>query len=272
MISRMIRLLSLSIALFIAIPALAFADPAGNVQGLDKSKLEEGVIGVNYEVKSDVLTRVKVAKGSASYIYTLDASANQQTVWLPLQMGDGSYEISILENVSGNKYKVALTEKADISVADTANVFLHPVQNVNWTNAVKATTKAKELTSGQKTDEQKAVAIYDYIVNNIRYDKELAKKVTSDYIPDIDNTFVTGKGICYGYATLYAAMLRSEGIPTKLVMGTTKLLDEYHAWNEVFLNGKWVVVDTTIDAGLIKSSKKGTFQKKASDYQPQKVY
>ena len=44
----------------------------------------------------------------------------------------------------------------------------------------------------------------------------------------------TGKGICFDYASLMAALLRSQGIPTKLVVGYSG--DAYHAWISVYLD------------------------------------
>ena len=47
------------------------------------------------------------------------------------------------------------------------------------------------------------------------------------------------KGICFDYAALMTAMLRSQDIPTKLVVGYTGNL--YHAWINVYLEGQgWV--------------------------------
>ncbi|QMV44311.1 transglutaminase domain-containing protein [Cohnella cholangitidis] len=268
-VSRM--LLALAV-LIVAIPSMAFAGSAAGKGMLEVSRVDQGTIGVTDEANRAGATKVKIAKGEISYIYSLNDAKDDQTVWLPLQMGDGAYDIAVLENVSGNKYRVLATEKLEVKVADAEDVYLNSVQNVNWLDADKAVAKAKALTAGSKTDEQKATAIYQYIVRNIRYDHELASSVQADYVPDIDETLTTGKGICYGYATLFAAMLRSEGIPTKLVMGSADAVKEYHAWNEVYLNGKWVIIDTTVDAGLKKAGTKELLVKKASEYKAAKVY
>ncbi|MNV81246.1 hypothetical protein D3C71_1748990 [compost metagenome] len=61
-------------------------------------------------------------------------------------------------------------------------------------------------------------------------------------------------------------MLRSLNIPTKLVMGNSTYVNKYHAWNEVYLNGKWNIIDTTVDSGLKKINKKFDMIKKSSDY------
>lgn len=59
-------------------------------------------------------------------------------------------------------------------------------------------------------------------------------------------------GICYDYSSLFGSMLRSLGIPTKLVMGRKDDIEAYHSWNEVYLEdeNKWVTIDTTYDAGM----------------------
>ena len=58
----------------------------------------------------------------------------------------------------------------------------------------------------------------------------------------------TGKGICFDYASLAAAMLRSQGIPAKVIFGYVSPNDLYHAWN-VFYTKKtgWVSVEFKVD-------------------------
>ena len=75
--------------------------------------------------------------------------------------------------------------------------------------------------------------------------------------PDPDETLDTGKGICFDYAALMSAMLRSQRIPTKLEVGYSG--DVYHAWiscyvdeigwvdNIIEFDGKnWSIMDPTI--------------------------
>ena len=44
-------------------------------------------------------------------------------------------------------------------------------------------------------------------------------------------------------SAMAAAMLRSQGVPTKLVIGYAD--QTYHAWNEVYLDGGWQRCDPT---------------------------
>ena len=68
-----------------------------------------------------------------------------------------------------------------------------------------------------------------------------------------------GKGICFDYAALMAAMLRSQSIPTRLVTGYAGTA--YHAWidvwsetegwihNVIFFDGNnWELMDPTFAA------------------------
>lgn len=237
---------------------------------LNISKLNEGVIGVKYEVPKDKRTKLMITKDNNSYTYNL--FSNKQTELFPLQQGNGSYKISVLENTTGNKYKVVYTEVVDLSLNNTNLVYLNSVQNIKWSSSDKAIQKAQQLVQGKTTDEQKVKAIYNYIVQNVQYDFKLAGSVSTDYIPSIDNTLTNKKGICYDYSSLFAAMLRSVNIPTKLVMGNTSYVNEYHAWNEVLLNGKWVTIDTTVDAGLIVNKKTVELIKSSNKYTTSKFY
>jgi len=229
---------------------------------IDQSNLAKGVVAVQNPV-SDKQTRVMVEKDGKRYTYTLQK--DHQTTF-PLQLGNGEYRVSLLENTTGNKFKVLSRETINLQLKNEQVVFLNSVQNVNWDDSMKAIKKAKELTKTAKTDEEKIRRIYQYIVSNVQYDFDKKNTVKAGYIPVIDDVFNSNKGICYDYSSLFAAMLRSVGVPTKLVMGHTTLIDEYHAWNEVFVNGKWVIVDLTIDASLLKSKKKTEMIKNKKDY------
>ncbi|ASA25573.1 transglutaminase-like domain-containing protein [Paenibacillus donghaensis] len=237
---------------------------------LNTSNLNQGVIGINYDVPKDKRIKVMITKDNSSYTYNLYSSNKAES--FPLQQGDGSYKVSVLENTTGNKYKAVHSEVVDVSTNNKNSVYLSSVQNVKWNSSDKAILKAKQLTQGKTTDQEKVKAIYNYVVENVKYDYSLANSVTTDYIPNIDNTLTSKKGICYDYSSLFAAMLRSVDIPAKLVMGNTSYVAQYHAWNEVFLDGKWVIIDTTVDAGLGKNGKSNELTKVASKYSAVKFY
>lgn len=190
----------------------------------------------------------------------------------PLQLGNGEYSLTVLENTTGNKYKAVQKKTEKLNLKDNNAVYLNSIQNITWTSSNTAIVKAKELTKNKKTDYEKVKAIHDYIITNINYEHQLAANLPVDYLPNIDRTLKSKKDICYGYASLFAAMLRSLDIPTKLVMGNSICVDVYHAWNEVYWDGRWVTVDTSVDAGLNKSNNKFELIKDALKYRTTKQY
>ena len=58
----------------------------------------------------------------------------------------------------------------------------------------------------------------------------------------------TGKGICFDYASLAASMLRSQGIPTKIIFGYVAPDNLYHAWNMFYTKETgWVSVEFKVN-------------------------
>jgi transglutaminase-like putative cysteine protease len=110
--------------------------------------------------------------------------------------------------------------------------FIRPNQYVNYSSTSQAIIKAAELVRGKTTVIDKTSAIYNFVIDNIEYDKEKATRVQMGYLPDIDEVLRLGKGICFDYAAVMAAMLRSQNIPTRLVVGYTG--DVLHAWIDVY--------------------------------------
>ena len=235
---------------------------------IDQANANNGKVTVTY--KSDKQLAAMVVKGNQKEQYILNGGNNS----VPLQMGDGAYTVYVLEHVSGTSYKQVSKETVNVKIDNKNSVYLQSIQMIDFNNNMEAVKKAKELTKNAKNDREKVEAIYNYIVENVKYDKEKAVKVGTNYIPVIDNTFKSDSGICYDYASLFAGMLRSENIPTKLVMGRSTNVSEYHAWNEVYFadTNEWLIVDTTVDAGLLKGNKAVSMFKSVAEYSAENVY
>lgn len=240
--------LIISVALLILIfPATTLAKSAPPT--IDKSQLDRGIVSVNYEAGDKSNYIIRITKGMKTYDYPLVPNGKYS-----LQMGNGNYKIFIGEQVTGKTYKAVASEDIKLDLKDTKIAFLQSTYMINWHSQTKAVAKANELTKQLKTDREKLDAVYDYIVNNIFYDYDLAKTVQSGYLPNLDVTYDKASGICYDYATMMAAMLRSVDLPTKLVMGFHKDdLETYHAWNEVYVDGRWLTIDTTYDAVKVQA-------------------
>ena len=117
---------------------------------------------------------------------------------------------------------------------------------VNFTADSLPVAKAEELADGASSDLDIISSVYNYIITHFTYDYSKASSVTSGYLPDIDEVFTSEKGICFDYAALMTAMLRSRDIPCKLQIGYAG--DIKHAWIDVYIRGKgWVEQAITYD-------------------------
>ncbi len=186
--------------------------------------------------------KIQVIKGSQTYTYDLPNDGTESV--FPLQCGDGDYTVRVMENVTGTKYAMAYQTQASVKLLDEFQPYLRPSAYANYKEDSKCVTKAKEL-AGKASDANEVVtAVFDYICKSVVYDKEKAKNVTTGYIPMPDETLTSGKGICFDYASLAASMLRSQGIPAKVIFGYVSPNDLYHAWNMFYTKEQgWVTVD-----------------------------
>lgn len=239
----------------------------------DITSVDMGVIKVTYSGECGKV-KVRITKGEAVYDYDLDPGG---TVF-PLQSGSGTYNIKVLENVSGKTYAVALDEDFSADIKSEFSPYLVPSQYINYSQSDDCVYKAAELCAGKSGTVEKAAAMFGYITSNVKYDKELAASVKSGYVPDPDKTLESGKGICFDYASLFASMCRSQNIPAKLVMGYVRG-NVYHSWNEIyteesgwvtvdiFLSGnKWELLDPTFYASASDKSAVAEYIGDGSDY------
>ena len=256
------------LAILVAVPFSAFAtsQPLKNV---DTQLAASGLVNAVYEGNGLARIRLMVQKDGIRMFYDLRDDGEYES--FPLQMGSGKYRVAILENIEGTRYRFVYSTYIDVQIEDENSVYLNSVQNINWNDTMVAIEKAAELTEGLESDTDKINVLYNFMVDNFKYDYEKLETLESTYVPDIEDTIESGKGICYDYSALFAAMLRSQGIPTKLVKGYTEKVKGYHAWNEVYNSetGKWMVIDTTYDSQL-KGYKNIEMEKAESEYE--KVY
>ena len=238
---------------------LAFA-PAVSI---DTEDVPKGVVDIAYQGDSPQKIKVMIQKDWQKYTYDLRADGSPQS--FPLQMGNGDYKVSVLQNIEGTKYRYLKTEEVSLALADASSVYLNSIQNID-SDSGSVASKAEELTRGLTDDKAKAEVIYNYIVDHCSYDYSKKSTVQPGYIPDVEDTLSTQRGICYDYASLFAAMTRSIGVPCKLVKGYADDVNGYHAWNEVSIDGKWVVVDTTTDMQLRAAQRTYNMEKPAPAY------
>ena len=247
-------------ALLVSVPV------SGAYNEFDNSRVPDGSVGARYIPAAEKRVKTRVQRDKGKYDY--DLFGRDTFEYFPLQLGNGDYKVTIYENIEGTRYRVAKSQNIKANLENPLKVFLASIQTVNWNQDMKTIKKAEEITKGLKTDREKIDAIYRFVVDNFSYDYDKIKNVPSTHVPDIDEILKAGKGICYDYSAVFAAMLRSQGIPCKLIKGYTTYVKGYHAWNEVYLAGedRWMVVDTTYDSVLRKAKKTVRKDKQTDEY------
>jgi len=229
----------------------------GNGATIDYSNASDGYIMVKYDGDNPKIKSQITKDGEETYTY--DIWPNKGFDAFPLSLDSGNYSVAVFLNVEGDKYSQAAAASVYAEIEDVFSPFLRPNQFSNFTSSTRAVAKGSEVAQGSKTDLGVIERVFIFITENVTYDYEKAATVESGYLPVVDETLSTGKGICFDYAALMTAMLRSQRIPCKLVVGYAG--EAYHAWISVHVEGigwvanmiqfnddKWTFMDPTFAA------------------------
>ena len=122
--------------------------------------------------------------------------------------------------------------------------YTEPGRYCSWDPKSKLVGQAKKLAQAATKDSIRAV--YQWCIDKVDYDQDKADQLEGKrgYVPDPEATFESGSGVCFDEASLMCAMLRSLGIPTKLVIGTIDGVS--HAWVSAYDGKKWLKCDPTL--------------------------
>jgi hypothetical protein len=204
---------------------------------VDSSNKADGFLMIKYLAggTSRIIVRITGPDGS-SPVYDLNSRGDYEQY--PLTGGNGTYTVRVSRNTHDNYYAPEFVTSVEVTLSSQFAPYLHSNQKVYYSEHSNAVEFAHTLARSRSTTLRKVEAVYNYIVTTLSYDSK--KTITSRYIPDIDEILNVKKGICYDYAALMAAMLRSMGIPTKVIFGYVDA-EAYHAWINVYINGRgWI--------------------------------
>ena len=203
---------------------------------IDISNTSQGYIGIRY-LGNNRKVKLQLTKDAETYTYNIQKKKSFSI--FPLSMGNGTYTIGIFENISTNQYSQACSETIEVKLEDENLPFLYPNEYVSYTRNSPVIRLSNQITAGSGDELEKVEKVFDYVTSTIDYDYELAENIPLEYIPDIEQVLKEKTGICFDYASVMSAMLRIQGIPTRLVIGYAG--DVYHAWISVYVEDKgWV--------------------------------
>lgn len=172
-------------------------------------------------------------------------------------------------------------------------IFLHSTYSQKYSDVDRIVVKypkqfnsaedlAEKIQKDFSSDSDRARAIYDWIAFNIRYDyavflnpprtqgfsysteAEKQRKIREINDKLIQKTFDSQKVVCEGFTALYKHLAGLVGLKSEIIRGDskTRLADigrkstsSNHAWNTVFFDKKWHLIDVTWGQGYYDSSK-----------------
>jgi transglutaminase-like putative cysteine protease len=170
--------------------------------------------------------------------------------WQPilLTLGAGKYKLSVYE-AGLYDWRVRLLFEAffemESAPADTQLALLSSL-HTNMDANPETVALARSLCQNAKTDIEKVTLLWNWLMKHASYDKKLSKSIQFSEIPDGDAFLRGEKGICSDYAAFLAVGLRAVGVPTKHIYGKNLRTGNQHAWNEVYLDGCWQIIDASM--------------------------
>ncbi len=123
----------------------------------------------------------------------------------------------------------------------------------------------REIVDDEMTDLEKVRAIHDFLVMEVVYDGALLNLVDEGASPEViatydgfylEGVFNNKKAVCDGISKAFAALANMEGIRCVTVEGYAADNPDGlgHAWNKVYLDGDWYIVDATSDGTVVGES------------------
>lgn len=244
---------------------------------IDYSNASQGYISARYTGSNP---KVKLQVSCNGQKEPHDIPSNGTTVYIPLIFGSGTYTAYLGEHIAGTtRYAEVASVEFNVSLDSSLSTYLYPNMYANYSQSSDCVYKAAELCAGKTSDIEKIAAVFGWVTSNVTYDHNLAATVQTGYIPDPNRTYSKRTGICFDYASLMCAMLRSQSIPTRLVVGYASP-DIWHAWNEVYTeetgwitpelllkNAGYNIVDSTFYASAGNKSQIASYISNSVNYQ-----
>jgi transglutaminase-like putative cysteine protease len=222
---------------------------------------------------------VAASKDGREVLYSyISASPGAPLPTVYLSDGPGVYTITMYQSdgIRVTDKEITSFKKLQVRNEDTSDhQFLLPSLQVQ-SDAPEIIELAQKLTRGKASDYEKAKAIHDWVASTLSYDNDGVRdgSYTSRSL-DALTALQSKVTVCEGYSALYAALMRAAGIRTRIVSGKAfparnvpqgvpveqicQASTPGHGWNEVFVNNRWISVDTTFDSGYTSNGTSAGF-------------
>jgi len=167
-----------------------------------------------------------------------DSVYGNQVLYLELTPADSGQAIEIIYEV------VRLEKSAYAGDPQAAARYLQPEAMVPADESIKAIAEA--AVAGRQSDLMRARALYDHVMDEMRYMKFGEGWGKGDAVYACNSRY----GNCTDYHAYFIGLARSIGIPARFAIGASIPserndggTDGYHCWAEFYAEGKWWPVD-----------------------------
>lgn len=180
-------------------------------------------------IRGDAYRKVLVTNpGGVSLIQDYDAINYSQRI---TPISSTSVEVELFTNAyieTNNDYPIS----PSLFPVDVQQ-YLEPVSGSIQSDDPRIISLAQQIMNGSNNQTQIIENTMMWLQNNI-----VLHEPSVPEPQDALSVLLRGTAVCMGYSNLTAAILRSVGIPTKVVTGCTGTIG--HAWNEMFFyNNGW---------------------------------
>lgn len=178
-----------------------------------------------------------------NYIVVYNEIRSESTI-----IGENMINFDVLKADNGDYYV-----GVDLTHYKT-NVFFTSINRTNDTTQYleigKEDSEIRNVVNGiiqsKSNDYDRLFAIHEWIADNLYFD---SSKTSSEAL----EVFHSKVANSTGYASLFSLMCRIAEIPCNIAMGGFDGVGIYgsiynHAWNEAFVDGRWIIVDVTSDS------------------------
>ncbi len=206
--------------------------------------IERSELWVNAPIRLNAFQQLADIKASQPYELTEDGHGNEQMTFLIENMppyASRTITVSVTVNLSAQGNRLDITQD-DSFLGDGKYVGL------SNPNIQKVATR---LHADDSMDT--AERIYRWITSNMK---------KTSYVRDdmgAPQALNSKSGDCTEFMYLFSALARANGIPTRNMAGfvakENRVLrpTDYHNWNEVYIDGKWYLIDTDKQVFMEKS-------------------
>lgn len=217
---------------------------------LDKrTKLEEKrkTFNVGNIVVVRKITVAELSKGKPKFKYELGKRRSLQEIRQTAQQQPANDCVTDVTFIPGGSN----SNTADYSAIDNY------VLKLSIPDSMSIEDAAKRICQTAKSDIEKARAIYAWLGYNITYDHDSLNLSEAEQVEigirRAEETYERRKGVCAGYAALFARMAAAVGLQAEELGGASKnqnskYTDEigrWHSWNSVKIGNRTVFLDAT---------------------------